>query len=426
MIEVRDLTRVFGANRAVDGISFELERGEVVGLLGPNGAGKSTTMRMLTGFLPPTAGLVRVAGHDVFRESIEVRRKIGYLAEAVPLYREHRVAEMLAFQARLHGMPRREIARRSAVVLERVGLADRNRSLIGNLSKGQRQRVGIAVAMLPDPEVLILDEPTSGLDPLQRIEIRGLIAELAEERTVLLSSHILPEVEAVCPRVIVMHRGKIAVDGRQDELVRKLGHSAAHVEAALPDAQEAATLLESLPGVERVEVGERVGIYHAFDVHASGDVREDIGALAMQRGWALRALSWEEPSLERLFASIALDLEEDPLPSNSGVEEGSASASADRSLPVADGPLQGEVAPASTAGERAELRPGEKAAPKVLFNLNPFDDGGARELGRPKEVDTPASTQADGLLSLDLGPASGGPLDGAREKARDEAEEETS
>ena len=312
MITVRHLSRRFGSVRAVDDVSFSLERGEVVGFLGPNGAGKTTIMRMLTGFLPATSGSIEIAGFDVWRSSLEVRRHIGYLPESVPLYREHRVEEMLGFQARLHGLPAKDTRRRIGAVLERVGLAERRKSLVGKLSKGQRQRVGLAVALLPDPEVLILDEPTSGLDPLQRLEVRSLLEDLARERTVLFSSHILPEIDAVCPRVIILHKGRIAADGTRDELVRSLASAAhARLEAVVgPDAEAARRLIASLPGVTSVAVRGRLGIHDGFDVFASADVREDLGALAAQRGWALRELSWREPTLEELFARIALELDE--------------------------------------------------------------------------------------------------------------------
>jgi ABC-2 type transport system ATP-binding protein len=309
MIRVSHLTRRFGHAVAVDDVSFRLERGEVVGFLGPNGAGKTTIMRMLTGFLPATSGSIEVAGHDVFRESIEVRRRIGYLPESVPLYREHRVEEMLGFQARLHRIPSRETRARIGAVLERVGMADRRRSLIGTLSKGQRQRIGLAVALLPDPEVLVLDEPTSGLDPLQRIGVRDLVGELAAERTVLLSSHILPEVEAVCPRVIILHRGRIAADGTATELLARHGASFVRVEAALADPAAALRLLAALPGVERAQDRGPDGAHHRFDLEGGGpELCAEVGRLAQREGWSLCELSRHRPTLEGLFARIALDL----------------------------------------------------------------------------------------------------------------------
>ena len=254
-----------------------------------------------------------VAGFDVLRQSMEVRRRIGYLPESVPLYGEHRVQEMLDFQGRLHGLSRVDRRRRVGEVLDLVGLTDRARQLVGTLSRGLRQRVGLAVALLPEPEVLILDEPTSGLDPLQRIEVREIVRRLADRHTVLLSSHILPEVEAVCPRVIIIHRGRIAADGTPDELLATLGHDAhVRIEAVVgSDVTDALRLLASLTGVRTVHDRGRQGIHHRFDVRADADLREDVGALAAQRGWALRELSWRRPTLEQVFAQIALDLEQE-------------------------------------------------------------------------------------------------------------------
>ena len=379
MISVSHLTRRFGSFTAVEDLSFELERGEVVGFLGPNGAGKTTTMRMLTGFLPVTSGSIHIAGFDVLRQSLEVRKRIGYLPEAVPLYREHRVEEMLLFQGRLHGLSRSEARRRGGEVLERVGLADRSRSLVGKLSKGMRQRVGLAVALLPDPEVLILDEPTSGLDPLQRIEVRALLTDLARERTVLLSSHILPEIEAICPRVIILHRGRIAADGRQDELVTGLGgQTHVRLEAFVgPDPEAARGLLASLPGVERVELGERLGIHQGFQVFGEGDLREDVGALAMQKGWALRELSYERPTLERIFARIAFEIDPE--------EASPAPVAAPTPDPAAAAPvtLSADLSLASST----PAAPEPAAETRTIYSLNPFDGGATRDLSAPTEVE---------------------------------------
>ena len=310
MIAVSHLVRRFGSFTAVDDISFELDRGDVVGFLGPNGAGKTTTMRMLTGFLPATKGKVEVAGHNVLTESLAVRRAIGYLPETVPLYAEHRVEEMLVFQGRLHGLSRGALRARIPEMLERVGMLERRRSLIGKLSKGQRQRIGLAVALLPDPEVLILDEPTSGLDPLQRIEVRGLIRELAQERTVLLSSHILPEIEAVCPRVIVLHRGTIVASGSRDELVDQLGGEMyVEFEARVPDAAEARRRIEALPGVGEALGRPAADGHVAFEVRCDGDLRAALGDLAQGQAWAVRQLAWHRPTLEQIFARLALGLD---------------------------------------------------------------------------------------------------------------------
>lgn len=429
MIEVQNLTRRFGPHIAVDDLSFRLEAGEVVGFLGPNGAGKTTTMRMLAGFLPATRGRITVGGFDVLRESLEVRRRIGYLPENVPLYPELRVEEMLRFQARLHRIPRAERVERIGRALERVGLTDRARSLVGTLSRGLRQRAGLAVSLLPEPEVLILDEPTSGLDPLQRLEVRRLVQDLASEHTVLLSSHILAEVEAICPRVLIIHRGRCLADGRAADLVRDLGGGAAfvRVEAAVPDASEAARLLGSLPGVASVEVGERRGIHTDFVVRGDGDLREDVGALAMAKSWALRELSWERPSLERLFSSLVLG--EDPVV-DQGVDAGrpsTGSAPAALSGPAtlevaspgagADGlltlaPGGADVAPLGTLSSGAPkpapsmLDPFAKArtaptpAPASAPMLNPFERStppppSAEKNAAEYNADKPAADQAD-------------------------------
>ena len=312
MISVQHLTRRFGPHVAVDDVSFQLERGEVVGFLGPNGAGKTTTMRVLTGFLPPSSGTVTVDGFDVLRDSMEVRERIGYLPESVPLYREHRVQEMLWFQGRLRGLSRAESKRRAASVLERVGMAERARSLIGRLSKGQRQRVGLAVALLPEPDVLVLDEPTSGLDPLQRLEVRRLIQELSRERTVLLSSHILPEIEAVCPRVIILHRGRIAADGTQAKLVEERGESSVRLELRAGPNDDAGRELRALPGVRAVAALGRTGEFEAYELRGEGELCEPVGRLCHARGWIVRELSVQRPTLEKIFARVAFELELPP------------------------------------------------------------------------------------------------------------------
>ena len=390
MIDASHLTRRFGALVAVDDVSFHLDQGEVVGFLGPNGAGKTTTLRILAGYLPQTSGSAHVAGFDVLRQSLDVRKHIGYLPESVPLYPEHRVFEMLRFQGRLHGLSRAQMKTRIPEVLERVGILDRERQLIGHLSRGLRQRVGLAVALLPDPEVLILDEPTSGLDPLQRIEVRKLVAELASEHTVLLSSHILPEIEAVCPRVIIIDRGRIAADGTQVELIDALAPpSFVRVEAVVgPDTAQAQGLLEKLPGVQRVDDQGRLGVHHAFDVLCASDVREDVGALAAQKGWALRELSWRRPSLEELFARIALDIERG--------DERAREPSAAAASPVSG---LGELAvldPTPPAAQAASGRAEPEPRARTIYSLNPFDRGATRDLSRPTTSGPGAADDGDG------------------------------
>jgi len=352
VIRAQHLSRRFGGLVALDDVSFEIGRGEVVGFLGPNGAGKTTAMRILTGYLPATTGVARVAGFDVLSQGLEVRRRIGYLPESVPLYRELRVEEMLHFHARLHRLPRAGRQKRIDEVLERVGVQDRRRDLIGGLSRGLKQRVALAVALLHDPEVLVLDEPTSGLDPIQRLEVRSLLRSLAERRTVLLSSHILPEIEATCPRVLVIHRGKIVADGSPDDLVAKLsGASSVRVEAVVgPDPDRAARLLRAIPGASKVVAGGRLGIHDAFDIHCDADLREDVGALAAQQGWALRELSWRRPTLEQIFARLTIGLEPDAVP-----------AAAPETAPAPATPI-------------ATPTPAPPA--KAFYNLNPFERRG--------------------------------------------------
>ncbi len=412
MISVAHLTRRFGSNTALDDVTFEIEKGEVVGFLGPNGAGKTTAMRILTGYLPATSGAVSVAGFDVVHRSMEVRRRIGYLPESVPLYRELRVEEMLAFHARLHGMPRARSRERIPAVLERVGLRERSRELVGNLSRGLRQRVGLAVALLADPEVLILDEPTSGLDPLQRLEVRSILRELAQKHTVLVSSHILPEIEAVCPRVIILHRGRIAADGTQGELVRSLaGASHVRLEAVVgADAALAVRLLAAIQGVREVRERGRVGIHQQYEIVCDTDLREDVGALARVRNWALRELSWRAPTLEQIFARIALghdELAPSEVPSGrnetaTGLEVhlvGSGSGAAPAVAPAASGaaptlpvfPASAPTAPPAQS-PAAQAPPGApQAAPapaaRRIYSLNPFDRGAERDLSRPVSTD---------------------------------------
>jgi ABC-2 type transport system ATP-binding protein len=383
VIEVQDLSRRFGQHVAVDGIGFRLEAGEVVGFLGPNGAGKTTTMRMLTGYLPASRGSIQIGGFDVLRDSLEVRRRIGYLPENVPLFRELRVQEMLELQARLHQVPVKQRAARIERVLARVGLTDRRRTPIGSLSRGLRQRAGLAVALLPEPAVLILDEPTSGLDPLQRLEVRALVRELAQEHTVLLSSHILAEVEAVCPRVIILSKGKIVADGQRVALVEAMGGSFVAFEAVVGNAAEAARLLAALPGVTGVEDLGKRGIHHGFRVRGQSDLREDVGALAAQRRWAVRELSWHSPTLEKLFTRVALGLD----------EEAQAAAEAQAAGQAGDhGASQGTGGPATWVDGRLANSPASE--PKAVYNLNPFAAGGARELHQPMGVGGAAAASA--------------------------------
>jgi ABC-2 type transport system ATP-binding protein len=299
MIDVQRVSKNYGSIRALDRISFEMGKGEIAGLLGPNGAGKTTTMRILTTYLTPTSGRAVLCGHDVLDEPVEVRRSIGYLPENVPLYTEMRVRELLLFRAKLKDVPRSRRRRAVAESIERCGLKDVEKRIIGHLSRGYRQRVGLADALVHDPPILILDEPTAGLDPIQIREVRALIRELAERHTVLLSTHIMSEVEAVCSRVVIIARGRIALDERLEELSRG---SSFVVEARGP-AEAVRNALAAVPGVARVrKAGEEAGVAE-FDVQAreGDDPREEIARRLASGGWPLRRLDARRSSLEERF-----------------------------------------------------------------------------------------------------------------------------
>ena len=303
MIQVERLSKRYGAAPAVDRLTFEVGRGEVVGFLGPNGAGKTTTMRILTTFLAPTSGRARLAGHDVLDEPLAVRKNVGYLPEGVPLYPEMRVREYLDFRARLKDVP--HSGRKSAIgrVVERCHLGPVENRVLGHLSKGYRQRVGLAEAMVHDPDILILDEPTAGLDPIQIREVRALIRELGDRHTILLSTHIMQEVEAVCSRVLLIARGRIAIDDRLDNL---RGGLAVEVEVRGP-ADAVRRALEGAPGVARVVINGPEG----YTIHAKGDadLREEIAARVVRNGWGLRRLDLRRSTLEDRFVQAVVAAE---------------------------------------------------------------------------------------------------------------------
>ncbi|MFO0958461.1 MAG: ATP-binding cassette domain-containing protein [Isosphaeraceae bacterium] len=299
MIEVENLTRSFGTVRAVDGLTFSVGRGEVVGFLGLNGAGKTTTMRLLTTYLTPTSGRARMAGHDVLDEPLEARRRLGYLPENVPLYGEMRVREYLRFRARIKDVPWSRRRTAIAEALAHCQLEDVADRVIGQLSKGYRQRVGLADALLHDPDILILDEPTAGLDPVQVREVRALIRALGERHTLLVSTHIMSEVEAVCGRVLIIHRGRLVLDEPTDS-GRSAGSIA--VEARGP-AEALRRCLESIPAVEKVTPLHREGDWSRFDLSPRGgaDPREAIAAKLAREGHGLRLLDPRRSSLEERF-----------------------------------------------------------------------------------------------------------------------------
>jgi ABC-2 type transport system ATP-binding protein len=302
-IQAQNLTKWYGNLAALNDVSFDVQKGEIVGFLGPNGAGKTTAMRILTGYMPPSSGTARVAGYDVFSDSIEVRKRIGYLPETVPLYTEMSVWDYLDFVARLRGVPDRDDAIER--VMEMTSIAERADTLIGKLSKGFRQRVGIAQALVHNPEVLIMDEPTIGLDPKQIIEIRNLIKSLAGEHTVLLSTHILPEVGQTCSRVLIINDGKIVAEDTPERLgARVRGAEHIHLQVA-HSAPESARELERIQGVLSAQA-KADGVYE-IETTLGTDRRADIAALVVQRGWGLLELRPVSLSLEEVFLKLTTE-----------------------------------------------------------------------------------------------------------------------
>lgn len=305
MIKVEHLTKQFAGRTAVNDVSFEVARGEIVGFLGPNGAGKTTTMRMLTGFLPPTRGAVEIAGFNVFDHPLEARRHIGYMPESCPLYHDMRVDEYLAFRAQIKGLPRRTVRARRDTVKELCGLADMGRRIIGQLSKGYRQRVGLADSLIHEPDLLILDEPTAGLDPNQIREVRELIRRLAERHTLLLSTHILPEVEMTCRRILIIHNGSIVASDTPASLQKRL---AGDMVISAEIAGDPAAVEEALRGLSGADLVSRQPLeegWHRYRIDASSPaIRTAVFACAAANGWMLRELRLESRSLEDIFVAI--------------------------------------------------------------------------------------------------------------------------
>ena len=306
MIDVHHLTKRYARHEAVRDISFSVGKGEIVGFLGPNGAGKTTTLRMLTGYLPPTSGSARVAGFDIFRESIQARSRIGYMPENVPLYEDMRVREYLRFRAQLKGLSGGDTRRRVGEVLETCGLQSVRRKMIKTLSKGYRQRVGLADALVHDPELLILDEPTNGLDPNQIRQIRELIRQLGESHTVLVSTHILHEVEMTCNRVIIIDNGRIKAADTPANLTGRM-RAAGRIQVELQaDPEVAAGALNRLDQVKKVTPEPLDDGWTRFMVWVDSgtDARERISRLAAQYGWPLRSLFRHVATLEDVFVEL--------------------------------------------------------------------------------------------------------------------------
>ena len=309
MIEVQHLTKRYGPFTAVDDVSFRVERGEILGFLGPNGAGKTTTMRVLTGYMPPTEGKAIVAGFDVLDQPIDAKRRTGYLPETPPLYPDMTVRDYLAFCARIKGVPRSERASRVSSAMERTRIADRAARYCGTLSKGYRQRVGLAQALLHNPDVLILDEPTAGLDPKQIIETRQLIKALGGDHTVILSTHILPEVSQTCHRVVIINKGRVVAVDTPDNLTARLGRSASVYVQVDTMGADAGAALAAVPGVARVTGTDDQGSVRSFeiDTDAGQDIRRELAATVVNRGWGLLELRPMRVSLEDIFLQLTTE-----------------------------------------------------------------------------------------------------------------------
>jgi len=304
MIEIEHVSRLYDSFKAVDDVSFSVRKGEIVGLLGPNGAGKTTTMRMITGFLDPTFGTVRIDGRDIAEDPKDSKRKIGYMPESAPLYGDMMVADYLAYVARVQGV---DGAAKVPPIAKQCGLEEVMHKDISALSRGYRQRVGLAHALIHDPEILILDEPTSGLDPNQIIEVRNLIKEIGKTRTVIISTHILSEVEMLCDRVIIISRGKIVADSPTGELRERYGHRSAlrvQVSGCDPAALKAATAgIKGIAGFAKAE-GEEGLTAAVLSFSGDADARADVFAAVRDRGWTLYEMTMERNSLEDVFRTL--------------------------------------------------------------------------------------------------------------------------
>jgi ABC-2 type transport system ATP-binding protein len=319
LIEVQDLTKEYSSVKAVDHVSFSVNKGEILGFLGPNGAGKTTTMRILTGYMPATSGTARVAGYDVFTDSLEVRRRIGYLPEAPPVYPDMTVADYLDFVARIKNVPAEKRAARVNDAMEKTNITDKREQIIKRLSRGYKQRVGLAQALVHDPDVIILDEPTVGLDPKQIIEVRHLIKGLAGEHTIILSTHILPEVSMTCDRVVIINKGKIVAVDTPEHLTTQLKGGQRirlEVQAAEQPLQE---LLAQIPGANgvQIEAARPDGHVTAIVESAEGtDIRSQVAARVVEKGWPLFELRGMSLSLEEIFLELTTDDATHSQPSN--------------------------------------------------------------------------------------------------------------
>ncbi|MCK5758091.1 MAG: ATP-binding cassette domain-containing protein [Clostridiales bacterium] len=308
MIEIQNLTKKYGQIVAVNNISFNVNKGEIVGFLGPNGAGKSTTMNIITGYLPSTAGTVKVDGYDIMTHPSEVKKRIGYLPEAPPLYRDMTVTEYLKFVSNLNNVSKKNQKGQMADIMELVGLTDHRKRLIDNLSKGYRQRVGLAQALIGNPEVLILDEPTVGLDPKQIIEIRRVIKALSEERTIILSSHILTEVSAICERIVIINKGKIAAEDTPERLSQDLDKTLKLSLTIMGPKDNIIKTVKKIDGVKYMEaagmVGEKSYKYILEGKNEKNDIREKLFYAMAENGWPVIEMKPSVMTLEDIFISV--------------------------------------------------------------------------------------------------------------------------
>lgn len=302
MIQVSHLTKMYGPHTAINDLNFEIKKGEIVGFLGPNGAGKSTTMKILTGFMPASSGKASIAGCDVFDKPIEVKRNVGFLPETPPVYTEMLVSDYLDFSARIHGVPRADAARAVDAALEKTNLGGVRGRLIGNLSKGYRQRVGLAQALVHNPQVLILDEPTVGLDPKQIIEIRELIKSLGSDHTVILSSHILPEVTATCQRIIVINKGQIVAQDTLEQLTLRLKKGLIYSMVVKSPSPDGIAALKKIQGVRDVSAAGPKLVVEMSE--GMGEIRDRIVETAVQQKMGVLEFSAERVSLEEIFLQL--------------------------------------------------------------------------------------------------------------------------
>ena len=326
MIEVQHLSKRYGRITAVDDVTFRVERGEILGFLGPNGAGKTTTMRVITGYMPPTQGKVIVAGFDVFDQPVDAKRRTGYLPETPPLYPDMTIREYLTFVAKIKGVQSGDRLARVAQVMKKTAIADMADRHCGKLSKGYRQRVGLAQAIIHNPDVLVLDEPTAGLDPKQIIETRQLIKELAGSHTIVLSTHILPEVAQTCHRVVIITKGKVVAIDTPENLTHRLrGAATMYVQLDAADV-DAAPALEAVAGVTRVGISDRHGSAVGYEVEGSRgqDIRRDLAAAVVAKGWGLLELRPLRMSLEEIFLQVTTEEGNPEKPETAGNAEEAA------------------------------------------------------------------------------------------------------